>query len=543
MSSHPPFMRVLCGFFLILLGVSLNAQRFQLEKLPAPVNTPNYDEISPVLSLDGNTLYYTRVGSPDRARRLLVDGRDVSTENELTYQRELRNAFAQLSGNPDEDPVRSRFNQDVWIAQLDKRGNIARTVHPGPPLNNALPNSICAVSPLPNTFVIINQFSRNGDMRPGFSTIHASNAQDWTFPEPLRIKDFYSATDGVSLTMSADGQMLILSLQREGSLGSNDLYVSRRLPDGSYDAPAHLGGTINSAGREATPSLSADQRTLYFSSDRGTRGSDIYYVRRLDERWLQWSAPKPLRAPINSNADDSQPYFNTSTGYLYFTSKRDGSSDIYRVKIAKARPLEDVIVRGRIIDSSTGKPMPATVANQLVRGPIKQLVISKDGKFRLRVPQGKNYVLSAEQEGYLGHSHELLFSVRQDKKEYEVDLYLDPLRVDAEIKLPPIYFVRSKATIRNESTPALRELLRILEERPNLHIRIEGHTDDQGRPKDLQRLSNDRADAILQYLLNAGVAQNRLEAKGYGGTRPKVENTDESTRSQNRRVEIRITQL
>ena len=536
-------MRVLCGFLLLLLGTSgVRAQRFKLEKLPASVNTPQYDEISPVLSQDGQTLYYTRVGSPDFARQLLVNGRDVSNESAATYQRELRDAFAQLSGRPNEDPVRSRFNQDVWIASMDRRGNVARTLHPGPPLNNALPNSICAVSPLPNTFVIINQFFRNGDMQPGFSTIRG-DAQRWDYPQPLVIKDFYSATDGVSLTMSEDGQVLILSLQREGSLGSNDLYVSRRLPNGTYDTPTHLGGTINSRGREATPSLSADQRTLYFSSDRGTRGSDIYYVRRLDDRWLQWSAPKPLRSPINSAADDSQPYFNTSTGYLYFTSKRDGSSDIFRIKIAKPRPLEDIIVRGRIIDSSTGQPMPATVANRIVRGPVKQMVISKDGKFRLRVPQGTNYLLNAEQEGFLGHPHELLFSVRQDKTEYEVDLYLDPLRVNAEIKLPPIYFVRSKATIRNESTPALRELVRILEERPDLHIRIEGHTDDQGRSKDLQRLSDDRAAAILQYLLNAGIDQGRLEAEGYGATRPKVKNEDEASRSQNRRVEIRITRL
>lgn len=536
-------MRLFCGFLLFLLGTGLGAQRFQLEKLPASVNTPNYDEISPVISTDGKTLYFTRVGSPDHARQLLVNGRDVSMENEATYQRELRTAFAELSGRPNEDPIRSRFNQDVWIAQLDKRGNVSRTVHPGPPLNNALPNSICAVSPEPNTFVIINQYYRNGDMQPGFSTTHQRSPQDWTFPKPLIIKDFYSATTGVSLTMSEDGAVLILSLQREGSLGSNDLYVSRRLPDGTYDTPVHLGGTINSRGREATPSLSADQRTLYFSSDRGNRGSDIYYVRRLDNRWLQWSAPKPLRSPINSDADDSQPYFNTATGYLYFTSKRDGSSDIFRTKIARARPLEDIIVTGRILDSSTGELLPAQVANQLIRGPVKQMVISKDGKFRMRVPQGKNYLLKAEKEGYLGHSHELLFSVRQEQTAYEVDLYLDPLRVNAEIKLPPIYFVRSKATIRNESTPALRELVRILEERPDLHIRIEGHTDDQGRTKDLQRLSDDRADAILQYLLNADIDQQRLEAQGYGSTRPKVENKDETSRSQNRRVEIRITQL
>ena len=536
-------MRILCGLCLLLFGTSVAAQRFRLEKLPAPVNTPNYDEISPVLSTDGETLYYTRVGAPDFARRLLVNGRDVSTENAATYQRELRSAFAQLSGRPGEDPVRSRFNQDVWIARLDKRGEVSRSVHPGPPLNNALPNSICAVSPLPNTFVIINQFYRNGDMQPGFSTIHQRTLDEWTFPEPLVIRDFYSTSTGVSLTTSQDGAVLILSLQRESSLGSNDLYVSRRLPDGTYDTPRHLGGAINSRGREATPSLSADQRTLYFSSDRKSGDSDIYYVRRLDNEWLQWSTPKPLRAPINSAADDSQPYFNTATGYLYFTSKRDGTSDIFRMKIAKARPLEDIIVRGRILDSSTGEPIPASVANQLVRGPVKQMVISKDGRFQLRVPQGKNYLLSAEKPGYLGHSHELLFSVRQENTDYEVDLYLDPLRVNAEIKLPPIYFVRSKATIRNESTPALRELVRILNERPDLHIRIEGHTDDQGRARDLQRLSEERAAAILQYLLEADIDQTRLEAKGYGGTRPKVPNTDEASRSQNRRVEIRITRL
>jgi outer membrane protein OmpA-like peptidoglycan-associated protein len=528
---------------LLLLALHWCAAQ-ELEKLNDHINTRLYDEISPVLSRDGHTLYFTRVGSPDFDKNMLLDGVNIYESRPGDYNGMLREVYFQLSGKFLPDPSKSDFNQDIWIAESEN-AFFDKVYHPPYPLNNAFPNSICAATSQPNQYIVINQFPKEGGMRKGFSYVWQRLDGSWTLPEVMPIKNYYTEGPVVNLALSSDEDVIILSLNRQDGEGGNDLYISFREIDGSWTEPEMI-SVINTAYDETTPSLSDDMKTLFFASDRpGSEGVDIYYTQREDSGWRKWSTPKRLAPPVNSRFDDSQPFFNAATGYLYFTSDREGSTDIFRLRIQESEGQREVLVKGRIINSATGEPIGAKVLTALDNGGYQRTYyLSTDGHFRIRVPKGQQVKLVAEKEGFLGQV-ELIFFNKDEYyfKDKEVDLFLDPMEVEAKISLRPIFFERSKPIILPTSYGELDRLAILLLERPGISIRIEGHTDNIGEYKSLIDLSEKRAQAVKDFLVRKGVAASRIETVGYGPSKPVSGNTDEDERSLNRRVEVRITKI
>jgi hypothetical protein len=558
------------------------SQGFIVEKMPGNINS-SYDEISPVPSRDGKTLYFTRVAYPDFNHILLLDSTDQSGEKPVAYLNILADAYSQIAGYPVSNPVSTGFNQDVWLADISDSTRAPRISHPGYPLNNALPNSLVAITPDPNAFYIINQFKINGDMERGFSIIRQKRDTLWDFPEPVTIKDYYTITSDVSLTMSFDGKILILSATRFDSKGM-DLYVCFKTGNNQWSAPTHMGPTINSDKRETTPFLSEDHTTLFFSSNRWntTGGNDIFMSKRLDETWTNWSEPIRLTEPINSKYDESQPYFNMTSGFLYFTSKRDGSSDIYRVKIAPPQPTE-IIVNGRILNSKTKELVTNAQVQYGSEGNPQNAITSIDGYFSLKIPKGIRVDLTAAKDGFQGITSPIEF--RRDYyyfRDQEIELLIEPLKpgqipttpvipaqtqtpvvqpetpptppktpsvfdeplvVNKTIELKSIYFQQSKAIILPASFEELDRLYTLLQETPSLYIRIEGHTDNQGTKEDLVKLSRGRAEAVKKHLTEKGIQPERIETAGFGPDYPISTGTEEAERALNRRVEIRIIKL
>ena len=527
------------------LALSLNGSDAQsLEKLNGTINTAKYDEISPVLSRDGHTLYFTRIGSPDCDKNMILDGRNVYESAPGEYPKILQEVYFQLSGKFLPDPSRSDFNQDIWIAESENQF-FDQIYHPPYPLNNAFPNSICAATSQPNQYIVINQFPKEGGMRKGFSFVWQRLDGTWTPPEPMPIKNYYTEGPVVNLALSSNEDVIIMSLNRDDGKGQNDLYLSFREVDGSWTEPEIM-SSINTASNETTPSLSDDMKTLFFASDRpGSEGVDVYFSQREDTGWKRWTQPRRLAPPINSPSDDSQPFFNAATGYLYFTSDRDGSNDIFRLRIQEAEGQKEILVKGRIINSATGEPIGAKVLTGLTGGGYQRTYyLSSDGHFRIRVPKGESLRLVAEKEGFIGRPQPVHFEKETYYfKDYEVDLMLDPLAVDAKISLRPIFFERSKPIILPNSYGELDNLAILLLERPGISIRIEGHTDNIGEHKSLVDLSEKRAKAVKDFLVTKGVDPRRIDTIGFGPSRPVSDNKDEEQRGLNRRVEVRITKI
>ena len=538
---------ILLGFASLYFTMPVLAQQqYIVEKLNSKINTPEYDEITPVISIDGQTLFFTRCGSYDYNRTVWIDGKDVSEE--LSYRDflfHLKGIYSEIAGYPISDPIQSSFNQDIWYAETVTE-HLDHLVHPPAPLNNALPNSICSLTPEADAYVVVNQFSKEGGMNKGFSIVKCNANGIWSDPQPMLIDNYDVVSSAISLTMSNDGNILIMSLPKSDSYGDNDLYISRKIGDNHWSAPKNLGAKVNSAMREVTPHLSADGKELFFASNRsgGAGGLDLFYIIRLDDTWTNWSLPRRFINSINSAADESQPYFNTTTGHLYFSSKRDGTSDIYRVKIAP-EVSQEVLVKGKIINAQTGQLVDGKVLYGDVNSPYYEKYMETiGGNFLIKVKQGKPIKLTAHKPGYINHE----IVVNYDKNVFyntpqEIILKVDSVAENVNISLNPIYFNRSTPIIQKDSYVELDYLADVLKKFPEIYIRIEGHTDSNGTAETLLKLSEDRANEVKKYLVRSKINPKRIEIIGYGGTRPMNDNKAEDTRQLNRRVEVKITKI
>jgi len=531
-------------FLILACTAPLTAQEFILEKLPEFINSP-YNEISPVPSRDGQTLFFTRIAYPNSNPTLFIDSIDQhETLSPQEYASTLKSVYKQIAGGYVADPVLSAFNQDVWMATGDSLG-FTVVSHPPFPLNNALPNSLVAITPDPNAFYVINRFERNGNMDRGFSIIRRVDST-WSFPEPVEIKDFYTITSDVSLTMSFDGEVLILSATRFDSRDM-DLYVCFREGENKWSAPKNMGSVLNSSQREITPFLSEDNMTLYFSSNRweSRGGNDIFVSKRLDETWQNWTIPQRLIEPINSGKDESQPYFNMTSGFLYFASRRDGNqSDIFRVQIAPPQATE-ITVKGRVLNAKTRELITdANVYYNNAKGGTPNVLHTDNGVFTLKIPKGVPFLLKPEKPAFAGKTDTILF--RRDYyffREFYVELLLTPLEAGAKIELQPIFFQQSKAIILESSYPELERLAAVMHQNSKLRIRIEGHTDNVGKAEDLMQLSKERADAIRTFLMEKNIEGNRIDVVGHGPKYPLSDNSSDQERAKNRRVEFIITKI
>ncbi len=534
--------------FSVFTFFNISAQpNFVVEKLSSAINS-SFEEITPVPSRDGRTLFFTRVGHPEFNRTLLIDSIEYAEKNTpAEYLITLGEVYSQISGTSIFQPERSSFNQDVWMSKSDSDFIFSESIHPGYPLNNALPNSLVAITPDPRSFYVINQYQRNGNMDRGFSRIRMENDSTWSFPEPIEITDYYTITSDVNLTMSFDGKILILSATRFDSKGM-DLYVCFRTGKDQWSAPKNLGVVINSNRRETTPFLSEDNTTLFFSSNRWNSfgGNDIYESKRLDDSWVNWSEPEKLSEPINSSADDGQPYFNMTSGYLYFSSTRESTSDIYRVRIAPPQPTEMPVV-GRVLNRKTNELISNVNIRYLPSDGSEAdggIIQSLDGTFAINIPRGIPFEFSASKEGLWGKSIPISFKRNYYYfREHYMDIYLDPLEKETTIELKPIFFAQSKASILEQSLPEVKRLAELLGQNPNIFIRIEGHTDNKGDAQELIELSELRAKAIKTQLIKEGIADHRIETIGVGSKYPANDNSTAELRQLNRRVVVTIIKI
>jgi outer membrane protein OmpA-like peptidoglycan-associated protein len=527
--------------------LSLLSQTYRIEKLGEHINTKEFDEVTPIVTHDGGTVFFTRVGSGDFNRTIWIDGKDISDEyKNFEYLNQLRAIYTEIAGKPVMgNPEKSDYNQDVWFAETREK-EFDHLVHPAAPLNNALPNSICSLTPDGNGYIVINQFPKEGGMNKGFSITRQNTDGTWTHPEPIEIEDYNVTSSNVSLTMSSDGEVLILSLPKFAGSTDNDLFICFRTNDNRWSKPKNLGIVVNSGGREVTPHLSADGQDLYFASDRypSVGGLDLFYTSRLDKTWDNWMKPRRFVEPINTVGDESQPYFNTTTGHMYFSSKRDGTHDIYRCKIAPDVPQE-VVIKGKIINTMTGKPVDGRVMFGSADAPYyEKYMESVEGYFLIRVKQGQPIKMIAHKLGYINHEVTLNF----DKSMYfgkprEVTLYLDSVAIGGTITVNPIYFKRSTPVILPESYSELDYIVEVLQRFPEISLTVEGHTDNNGTADILTKLSEDRANEVKRYFVSRKIQPKRITTIGFGATKPLSTNTSEESRALNRRVEFRITKL
>lgn len=347
---------------------------------------------------------------------------------------------------------------------------------------------------------------------------------------------------------SSDGRTLFFVSTREGGQGGADIWTARLRDGGGWTYPENLGEKINTKGEEMAPYMHPDGKTLYFSSNgrMGMGGQDLFVTRmRADSTWTQ---PRNLGYPINNEEDQINLIVNAE-GNMAFISSNDstglGCYDIFTFRLPEPlQPKPAAYLQGTVFDSLTKQPLEASI--ELIDLKTKHTVVvsasQEDGSYTVALPSGNDYALHVNKENYLFYSDHFPFD-SEPAEVMDKDIPLQHIREDALIELKNIFFAFDSDSLKPSSETELDKLVHFLEKNQGLSIRIEGHTDNQGAAQYNKELSERRAFAVMNYLLENNIKRNRLNIKGFGEESPRTTNETEKGRAKNRRTEIRIVEI
>ncbi len=351
-------------------------------------------------------------------------------------------------------------------------------------------------------------------------------------------------------SLSPDGRDLYFTSNRaEETIGGKDIFVSHRLPNGTWSKAENIGTTINTKADEASPFIHFDNESLYFLSNGhpGVGGDDLFMAKKdMNQKFLM---PVNLGYPINTIENEGSLVITTDGSTAYFASDRAGGYgglDIYSFDVPKdIAPLQTTWLKGQVLDSVTNKGIPAMVylTNKQQGNKVMQVQTNEDGAFVVTLPTAKDYVLYVNRKNYFFYTEDFSAAKEYADSVLQKRILLKPLQVNNSFIVRNIYFGTKQFHITEESYGALDQLVELLQINTTLQIQIEGHTDNVGTIKDNLKLSQNRASTIKNYLLIKGIAEARLITKGFGSSKPIDKNNNEIARAKNRRTEIKIIKL
>lgn len=426
------------------------------------------------------------------------------------------------------------------------------------------------------------------------------NNEEWGEPMPLSINT--QANEG-TCSISADGKVLVFtSCQGRKSFGSCDLYISERVGN-EWSEPVNMGEYINSPYWDSQPSLSADGKTLYFVSNRNKKNNHDIYVSYRNAEGI-WTPAQALPAPINTPKNEFSPFIHANGKTLFFSSDGHigmGGLDLYsadwennqwtqpknlgypinthldQISIfvtadgkkgyygdrKTLQNIEEAIImefempeaitvstktqylKGKVLDAKTKQMLDAQIdLINLANNQIESSILSDKitGEYLLVLNEQTEYALEIRKKGYAFKSMRFDYSQKKadDLRPIEMDILLNPIEKGTVFVLNNIFFDSGKWELRDKSKAELNELIRFMQDNPQVKGEISGHTDDVGDKTANQELSLKRAKSVYEYLLQGGIDAKRLTYKGYGETKPTAPNDTEENRQLNRRIEFKI---
>lgn len=565
------------------------SRRLEVKELDA-INSP-YEDYFPMLSGDGNTLFFLRGGDPNNSmtfiheklnnqkplhfdqidEAVLADMKATGNDNPTTRkqvlagQQEQHRQFIEAARKSSKEDNAERagealdnsssFDTDILISKKSN-GKFKNIIHQDFPLNDWAPNFFIGISS--NGKKIYTEFKRLGkeydlEEEDFFSFMefdYENGSQSYDFNGNYTSFEKMHNVFKVSYFMTLNNNAILCGFQGDDSKGEGDIYISFRQANGEFEYPVNIGSTINSELNESDPFLAADLQTLYFTRKINKKESKIFVSRRLDNTWKKWSEPIALPSPINLGLTENSGAFVTADGKtLYFASnrKRGTDRDIYCVELDDLlSPSAAPLVKGKVVYE--GKVLKdANVEVQTLQNntdkkqDVSYAKSNESGSYETPFRNSEKVAIMATKKGYIS---EVVIS--DEPAENTQNLEMTKLEKGNRFTLKSILFERSKPTFLPVSIPELENLKRALETNTNLHILIEGHTDSTDKQtqesleEKAQKLSKERADAVKNYLSKNGISPSRIETKGFGSKRPRFSNDTETGRKKNRRVEVVI---
>ncbi len=452
--------KLLVFFLLFGFSFAINAQQkafvlpSEATNLGTAVNS-GQTELAPVLSADGQTLYFVRRGHPKNF------------------------------GNENKD--------DIWMVQRLQNGQWSQAINCGAPINNSVGNRVFSIDATGQTLYLSDKYRSNPSGGLAFAQ---RQGRFWSRPRAIEIPDWAPRTNRTSFTLNVNGNVMVQSLDRAGGKGKNDLYVSFLDAQGKWTSPRPLGNSINTEEMEENPVIAYDNKTLYFSSrgHGGKGGADLFVSFRMDDSWSNWSKPVNLES-INTIADDrflSLSAIGDEAIVCYPDST--GQWDLYAINIPQAeRPTPVALLNGKIINARTSEPVQADLGYRPLDEPesLERLKANADGSFTLVVPYDDDLSLHAEVDGYFSMSERMELANQNLK---EVDRA--PTNTLAALSLSDAYLQRDV-----EINQLSQRLTALDEELQELHHQYEAFrkkmTEDlSDKPVNYQELTDPALDAL-----------------------------------------------
>lgn len=500
---------------------------------PAKVNnvSSGKDEYLPMISPDNELIFYTRKGKSDDPSGIVAQVIEAFTMSERS------NVKADFNGGT---PLKRPFNTNLYA----NYGGVSLSLD-----NKEM--FICACQevdyqPHANCDIYRTTFERSG-----------AGGNDFTWTELENLGDAINTTDGweAQPTLSADGNTLYFASWRNGSQ-LTDIYYSNRQADGTWSQARAVPGPINSEGHDKAPFLHQDSETMYFVSDcsterQGAGGSDIFYSRK-DEKG-NWSDPVNIGYPINTGGNEVGLVVSTDGHLAYYTTrgaKTEGYDIFYFELYEAARPKKVKFLKG-IVKDEEGEPIKDAVVEISYKDSkenVEVKVNGDDGKFAaiVNVDEGKeqDVMLTVKKKGHsfdtqIIKKEELASSAETfESKPFEMEI--DKIEVGKAFTIENILYATDSYELSSDSKFILDQFVKFLNDHPTIKVTVQGHTDDVGDDAGNKLLSENRAKGVVAYLEEQGIAKNRLQAEGFGESKPKFPNTSEANRAKNRRTDFQI---
>lgn len=437
-------------------------------------------------------------------------------------------------------------DENIVVSEKDVSGNWSPPVSISPNINSTFNEGTCTISADGRTLIFT---SCEGRKSYGGCDLYISRktGKEWSVPKNLG-PEVNSRSWDSQPALSADGRMLFFVSTRGGGIGRKDLWKTELGMDGRWRKAINLGASVNTKEDEVSPFLHVNGTTLYFASQGypGMGGFDLYQTEWKDSTW---TTPKNLGYPINTFEDQVSLFVSTNGEKGYYSYEKKDASGRERSLLYKfAFPAESQIsnkaiyLTGNIYDQATHQPLGASIKIYRLGEDQPTAVFIADtetGKYYCVLNENQQISLYVEHKGYLFKSESFKISPDSANAMHK-DIFMEPIQKGSTVRLNNIFFDLNSAKLNAQSRTELVKMVELLSENPTISITISGHTDDQGTTDYNMKLSEQRAKAVYDFLINLGIAPARLTYKGYGESRPLQEGNDEKSRRINRRIEFSV---
>lgn len=432
------------------------------------------------------------------------------------------------------DVYQATFNSDESVSDVRLLKEINSKFHDGPVSITADGKTLYFAS---NSFRVSSfQKDKKKNIKIGRNSIFKASwlGDKWGNIIPLPFNsNSYSASNP---SISADGRTLYFSSDMPGSYGSVDIWKVEVNSDGTYGKPVNLGKNVNTEGKETFPFIKEDNNTLYFASSgrQGLGGLDVFQI-DLSKN----VAATNLGTSVNTEKDDFALTYNKNKNVGFLSSNRSGTDKIYI-----ATPVCALQILVTVRNANTKEVLQnARVSIVDPAGNIVSKQISnQNGETKYKVDCNKLFAIQVSKDGFVSNT----FNIEASTGETQVLADLQPITAiitDTEVLLNPIYFEFDKSNITQSAAFELDKLVQAMMSDPEMRIQVKSHTDTKGSNQYNELLSEKRAKSTVQYLISKGIAQSRVSGKGLGESEPKIDCKDSCTEQQdtiNRRSEFII---